>query len=75
MGPSAMLFTNGLEGGCAPQAFFTMWWDEQDEETQDKVKQLVEEGRLDFINGGWVQHDEAACHYVAMIDQTTRGHR
>ena len=52
-----------------------MWWEEQDDETQDRVKQLVSEGRLDFINGGWVQHDEAAAHYVAMIDQTTRGHR
>ena len=31
--------------------------------------------QLDFINGGYVQHDEAAAHYVAMIDQTTRGHR
>ncbi|KAK9839362.1 hypothetical protein WJX84_005048 [Apatococcus fuscideae] len=56
-------------------AFFSMWWERQDEEIQDRVKQLVDEGRLDFINGGWVQHDEAAAHYVAMIDQTTRGHR
>ena len=30
--------------------------------------------QLDFVNGGYVQHDEAAAHYVAMIDQTTRGH-
>jgi alpha-mannosidase len=22
-----------------------------------------------------VQHDEAAAHFVAMVDQTTRGHR
>ena len=57
------------------QSFFTRWWAEQSEETQSKVKKLVEEGRLSFINGGWVQHDEAAAHYVAMIDQTTRGHR
>ena len=57
------------------QAFFSLWWEHQDEEIKDRVKQLVDEGRLDFINGGWVQHDEAAAHYVAMIDQTTRGHR
>lgn len=31
--------------------------------------------QLEFINGGYVQHDEAAAHYVAMIDQMTRGHR
>ena len=39
-----------------------------------QVKALVREGRLSFVNGGWVQHDEAAAHYVAMVDQTTRGH-
>lgn len=30
--------------------------------------------QLSFVNGGYVQHDEAAAYYVAMIDQTTRGH-
>lgn len=31
--------------------------------------------QLEFVNGGYVQHDEATAHYVGMIDQTTRGHR
>lgn len=57
------------------QSFFTRWWDEQTEATQNVVKKLVSDGQLTFMNGGWVQHDEAAAHYVAMIDQTTRGHR
>lgn len=57
------------------QSFFTRWWEEQNSEMRDKVSMLVAEGRLSFMNGGWVQHDEAAAHYVAMIDQTTRGHR
>lgn len=57
------------------QSFFTAWWSRQSPKVQDEVRELVAQGRLDFINGGWVQHDEAATHYVAMIDQTTRGHR
>ncbi len=39
------------------------------------MSRLVAEGQLDFVNGGYVQHDEATAHYVAMIDQTTRGHK
>lgn len=55
---------------CAPR-----WWGEQGEARREQVRQLVKAGRLDFVNGGVVQHDEAGAHYVAMIDQTTRGHR
>ena len=34
----------------------------------------MQSGQLEFINGGWCMHDEAATHYVDMIDQTTLGH-
>jgi alpha-mannosidase len=59
----------------AEMAFFERWWNQQDEDTQSTVRKYVEERRLNFVNGGYVQHDEAAAHYVAMVDQTTRGHR
>ena len=59
----------------AEMSFFSMWWKQQDESMRDTVRRLVKEGRLNFVNGGYVQHDEAGSHYVAMIDQTTRGHR
>lgn len=55
-------------------AFFQRWWAQQDDDTRALVTRLVESGQLDFVNGGYVQHDEATSHYVAMIDQTTRGH-
>ncbi|KAL9241822.1 hypothetical protein vseg_015886 [Gypsophila vaccaria] len=57
------------------QAFFLRWWREQSEDMQDTVKDLVESGQLEFINGGMVMHDEATTHYIDMIDQTTLGHQ
>ncbi|XP_022879255.1 probable alpha-mannosidase At5g13980 isoform X1 [Olea europaea var. sylvestris] len=55
-------------------AFFERWWKDQSEAVQLTVKQLVSSGQLEFINGGMCMHDEAATHYVDMIEQTTLGH-
>ncbi|KAJ6748319.1 ALPHA-MANNOSIDASE [Salix purpurea] len=57
------------------QAFFQRWWRDQSEEVQNVVKQLVSSGQLELINGGMCMHDEAAPHYIDMIDQTTLGHQ
>lgn len=56
-------------------AFLKRWWDEQPESLRQKVKQLVQEGRLEIVNGGWCMHDEAAPYYTDMIDQTTLGRK
>ncbi|XP_075758546.1 lysosomal alpha-mannosidase [Pelodiscus sinensis] len=56
-------------------AFFYRWWQLQAEPMRQAVRQLVNEGRLEFINGGWCMNDEAAAHYNAMIDQMTLGLR
>lgn len=54
--------------------FFWRWWNEQSEEKKTEVRRLVKTGQLEFVNAGWVMHDEAATHYVEMIDQMTLGH-
>ena len=54
-------------------AFFTRWWQEQTETTKALVRTLVNEGRLEFINGGWCMNDEATAHYVDIIDQMSFG--
>ncbi|KAM0909303.1 hypothetical protein ACQ4PT_014880 [Festuca glaucescens] len=59
----------------AEQAFFQRWWVEKSPKIQAIVHKLVDSGQLEFINGGWCMHDEAATHYIDMIDQTTLGHR
>ena len=54
-------------------AFFWRWWLEQDERMRNLVKYLVQNGQLEFINGGWCMNDEAATHYNAIVDQMTWG--
>ncbi|XP_062846006.1 lysosomal alpha-mannosidase [Trichomycterus rosablanca] len=56
-------------------AFFYRWWKQQDEDMRRIVTELVDEGRLEFINGGWCMSDEATTHYSAVIDQMTLGLR
>lgn len=56
-------------------AFLQRWWREQSEGMKSIVKDLVKSGQLELINGGMVMHDEAATHYIDMIDQTTLGHQ
>ncbi|XP_005095526.1 lysosomal alpha-mannosidase [Aplysia californica] len=54
-------------------AFFSRWFRQQDKATQQVVKKLVNEGRLEFILGGWSMNDEAATHYSAIIDNHKLG--
>lgn len=54
-------------------AFFKRWWDQQSPALQEKVKELVKNRQLEFINGGWCMNDEASTHYNAIIDQMTHG--
>ncbi|KAK1886575.1 Lysosomal alpha-mannosidase, partial [Dissostichus eleginoides] len=56
-------------------AFFYRWWRQQSSSMKQTVKQLVEEGRLEFVNGGWCMSDEATTHYSSVIDQMTLGLR
>eukprot|EP00096_Caligus_rogercresseyi_P006017 TRINITY_DN22147_c0_g1_i1.p1 TRINITY_DN22147_c0_g1~~TRINITY_DN22147_c0_g1_i1.p1 ORF type:complete len:951 (-),score=151.90 TRINITY_DN22147_c0_g1_i1:18-2828(-) len=56
-------------------AFFWRWWEDQSKAMRGRVRSLVSEGRLEFINGGWSMNDEAAAHYNAIIDQMSLGLR
>nr|XP_012645942.1 lysosomal alpha-mannosidase isoform X1 [Microcebus murinus] len=56
-------------------AFFSRWWNQQTNVTQEIVRELVGQGSLQFANGGWVMNDEGATHYGAIVDQMTLGLR
>ena len=58
---------------ASEMAFFEMWWREQNPSIQQKVRQLVGEGRLEFVGGGMTQNDEAVTHYSAILDNLSLG--
>ncbi|NWZ42383.1 MA2B2 mannosidase, partial [Brachypodius atriceps] len=57
------------------QEFFRLWWDTVATDTQkQQVHQLLQEGRLEFVIGGQVMHDEAVTLIDDQILQLTEGH-
>uniref|UniRef100_A0A8U7M2R2 Alpha-mannosidase n=1 Tax=Corvus moneduloides TaxID=1196302 RepID=A0A8U7M2R2_CORMO len=57
------------------QEFFRLWWDMVATDAQkQQVHQLLEEGRLEFVIGGQVMHDEAVTLIDDQILQLTEGH-
>ena len=58
--------------------FLHMWWKEQAQLNRtalhDSLRYLIALKQWSFVNGGWCMHDEAAAHYMGMMDQTTTGH-
>ena len=55
-------------------AFFSIWWDEQTDEVKDDVRMLVNENRLQFVNGGWSMSDENSVYYEDFINDMKKGH-
>ncbi|RLW09175.1 hypothetical protein DV515_00002953 [Chloebia gouldiae] len=57
------------------QEFFRLWWDMVATDTQkQQVHHLLQEGRLEFVIGGQVMHDEAVTLIDDQILQLTEGH-
>ena len=55
--------------------FFWKWWTEQNDNVHSQVNNLVTNGQLEFVGGGWTMNDEAVTHYQSIIDQFTLGLR
>ncbi|KAK8534169.1 hypothetical protein V6N12_047562 [Hibiscus sabdariffa] len=72
---SALLEDQNRKFIYVEMAFFQRWWRQQSNAKKAKVKELVNSGQLEFINGGMCMHDEATPHYIDLIDQTTLGHK
>ncbi|OWK49992.1 Lysosomal alpha-mannosidase [Lonchura striata] len=59
----------------AEVAFLARWWRQQDQATRRLVRELVQEGRLELVGGGWCMSDEAAAHYGGALEQLALGRR
>ena len=44
-------------------AFLYRWWNQATVGEKDKMKKIVANKQLQFINGGWCMSDEANIYY------------
>jgi alpha-mannosidase len=42
---------------------------------KNQVRALVNEGRLEIVNGGWTMNDEACPHYEDILNNMMIGHK
>lgn len=55
--------------------FLQWWWDNRASEGQQAtMKQLVAEGRIEFVDNGWSQHDMGCTTYDSMLNNWVEGH-
>ena len=55
-------------------AFFQYWWVRQSAATQTAFKGLVARGQMEFVDGGWSQHDMGCTDYDGMFNNMETGH-
>ncbi|XP_051140278.1 alpha-mannosidase 2-like isoform X2 [Andrographis paniculata] len=53
--------------------YLERWWRDASKVKQDSLVNLVQNGQLEIVGGGWVMNDEANSHYFAIIEQMTEG--
>ncbi|XP_048525102.1 lysosomal alpha-mannosidase, partial [Dendroctonus ponderosae] len=54
-------------------AFFWKWWQDQEESDRQVLRELINNGQIEFTGGGWSMNDEAVTNYQSIIDQMSWG--
>jgi len=55
-------------------SYLSMWWEVAQPDMKNKLRALLESGRLEIPTGGWVMTDEANVELFSMIEQLVEGH-
>ena len=54
--------------------FLKMWWDLQTPKLKKITRELVQNGQLELVSGGWSMNDEACTIYDDIINNMQLGH-
>ncbi|XP_021813864.1 alpha-mannosidase 2 [Prunus avium] len=54
-------------------SYLERWWRDSSDLRRESFTNLVKNGQLEIVGGGWVMNDEANSHYYAIIEQMTEG--
>ncbi|KAG4182108.1 hypothetical protein ERO13_A09G024200v2 [Gossypium hirsutum] len=54
-------------------SYLERWWRDASDDKRESFTNLVRNGQLEIVGGGWVMNDEANSHYFAIIEQITEG--
>jgi len=55
-------------------SYLSMWWEVAQPDMKDKLRVLLDSGRLEIPTGGWVMTDEANVELFSMVEQLVEGH-
>ncbi|KDP45423.1 hypothetical protein JCGZ_09672 [Jatropha curcas] len=54
-------------------SYLEKWWRDATDDKRESFTNLVKNGQIEIVGGGWVMNDEANSHYFAIIEQITEG--
>lgn len=58
----------------AETSYLSAWWETTNDLNRDLFKNLINNGQLEIVTGGWVMNDEANSHYSSILTQLIEGH-